>query len=278
MLIRNVEPLKGRMAPLDMTAAGFRSAGHGVVDQIADWLETLPDGPVTHAESPGEIRRVLDAERQLPESGCDARALLDEAAGLLFRHSLFNGHPRFFGYITSSPAPIGALGDLLASAVNQNVGAFQLSPLATEIEAQTVRWIAELIGFPSGAGGLLVSGVGDAFFTAEGGAVPANPDRDARGRHLIAAVAVGAIGALARIEHDVREVEPPRGEAEALQRFRCFLDRQRTFERALRLLPGARVQRDTTGSQIRERLRGPHGENYIDVIRNRRGRGFESSR
>ena len=33
-----------------------------------------------------------------------------------------------------------------------------LSPAATEIEAQTVRWIAELIGYPDAAGGLLVSG------------------------------------------------------------------------------------------------------------------------
>ena len=40
------------------------------------------------------------------------------------------------------------LGDFLASAVNPNVGAWTLSPAATEIEAQTVRWIAELIGFP----------------------------------------------------------------------------------------------------------------------------------
>ena len=30
--------------------------------------------------------------------------------------------------------------------------------MATEIEAQTVRWIAEFIGFPADAGGLLVSG------------------------------------------------------------------------------------------------------------------------
>jgi len=88
--------------------------------------------------------------------------VLDRAATLLFDHSLFNGHPRFFGYITSSPAPIGALGDLLASAVNQNVGAWRLSPMATEIESQTVRWIAELIGFPVDAGGLLVSG-GNAY-------------------------------------------------------------------------------------------------------------------
>jgi aromatic-L-amino-acid decarboxylase len=38
------------------------------------------------------------------------------------------------------------------------VGASVLSPLATEIETQTVRWIAELLGYPSSCGGLLVSG------------------------------------------------------------------------------------------------------------------------
>jgi glutamate/tyrosine decarboxylase-like PLP-dependent enzyme len=128
------------------------------VNQIADWLDKMPDGPVVHDESPADVRRALNAERGLPESGTGAEALLGEAADLLFRHSLFNGHPRFFGYITSSPAPIGALGDLLASAVNQNVGAWRLSPIATEIEAQTIRWIAELIGYPTDAGGLLTSG------------------------------------------------------------------------------------------------------------------------
>jgi glutamate/tyrosine decarboxylase-like PLP-dependent enzyme len=38
------------------------------------------------------------------------------------------------------------------------VGGFALSPMATEIERQTIRWIAELIGFPVEGGGLLVSG------------------------------------------------------------------------------------------------------------------------
>jgi glutamate/tyrosine decarboxylase-like PLP-dependent enzyme len=155
---KNVDALERRTAPLEMTAAAFRTAGHRLVDQIASWLEKLPDEPVTRDESPADIRRALKADRGLPESGVDSRELLDEAADLLFRHSLFNGHPRFFGYITSSPAPIGALGDLLAAAVNQNVGAWRLSPVATEIEAQTVRWISELVGFPTDGGGLLVSG------------------------------------------------------------------------------------------------------------------------
>ena len=84
--------------------------------------------------------------------------LLERTAQLLFEHSLFNAHPRFFGYITAAPAPIGVLGDFLAAAVNANVGAWTLSPAATEIESQTVRWIASLIGYPADCGGLLVSG------------------------------------------------------------------------------------------------------------------------
>src|SRR5205085_140489 len=77
---------------------------------------------------------------------------------LLFNHGVLNGHPRFLAYITSSPAPIAMFGDLLASAINQNVGAWNLAPLASEIEGQAVRWVAELIGYPTSCGGLMVSG------------------------------------------------------------------------------------------------------------------------
>ncbi len=61
------------------------------------------------------------------------------------------------------------LGDLLAAAANPNCGAWNLAPIATEMEIQTVRWIAEFMGYPSSSadgssgspgncGGLLVSG------------------------------------------------------------------------------------------------------------------------
>ncbi len=59
----------------------------------------------------------------------------------------------FLGYITSSAAPIGALADLLAAAVNPNVGAWQLSPLASEIEGQCIRWLAGLLGMAAGTRG-----------------------------------------------------------------------------------------------------------------------------
>jgi aromatic-L-amino-acid/L-tryptophan decarboxylase len=147
-----------RHAPLAMDAATFRKLGHRLVDQLAGFLESLPFGPVTRDESPSVVRDALDLTGPFPEIGTDPGPLIEETAQRLFAHSLFNGHPRFFGYITASPAPIGILGDFLAAALNPNVGAWTLSPAATEIESQTVRWIAELIGYPADCGGLLVSG------------------------------------------------------------------------------------------------------------------------
>lgn len=147
-----------RKAPINMQADEFRRLGHHLVDRIAELLDSLPMRPVTAGEAPEAIRAALDSSRQVPDHGTDPAQLVKRAADLLFTHSLFNSHPRFWGYITASAAPIGILGDFLASAVNQNTGAWFLSPMASEIESQTVRWIAELLGFPVTAGGLLASG------------------------------------------------------------------------------------------------------------------------
>jgi len=146
-----------RISPLEISPDDFRTLGYRTVDRIAEHLRSIHQNPVTRGESPRVIRQLLGAG-PLPHDGEDPFRILEEAADLLMGHSLFNGHPRFFGYITSSAAPIGALADLLAGAINPNVGGWALSPVASEIEAQTVRWIAEMIGYPADCGGLLVSG------------------------------------------------------------------------------------------------------------------------
>jgi aromatic-L-amino-acid decarboxylase len=152
-----------RRSPLEMTAGEFRSAGHSLVNRIAGFLENLPSRPVAPGLSPAQVRARLGGGR-VPRRGTSARKLLDRAAELLFANSVFSGHPRFLAYVISSPSPIGALADLLAAAVNPNVGAWSLSPIATEIEAQSVRWIAEMLGYPTTAGGLLTSGGNTANF------------------------------------------------------------------------------------------------------------------
>jgi aromatic-L-amino-acid/L-tryptophan decarboxylase len=149
---------QARRSPVAMSGEEFRSAGHRLVDRIADFLDSIPERPVTPGESPSVVREMLDAGRKLPESGTDADALLDRTASLMLDHSLFNAHPRFWGYVTAGAAPIGMLGELLGTAANPNCGAWLLSPMASEIEGQTIRWIAEMLKYPTDCGGLFVSG------------------------------------------------------------------------------------------------------------------------
>jgi len=147
-----------RDAALSMPADEFRALGHALVDRIALTLETLRERPVMTGESADEWRALLGATKPLPREGTDAAALLDEAMALLLDRSTITGHPRFHGYIASSPAPIGMLAELLAAALNANVSLWRTAPAASEIEAQTMRWLAELVGLPEGSGGLLTSG------------------------------------------------------------------------------------------------------------------------
>lgn len=170
-----------RTTPLTIASEEFRALGHQIVDRVAERLAAIPEGRVTRDDPPSAIRAAFDLDRPLPEQGAGANAVLDGLVDRLFDHSLFNAHPKFLGYITAPPAPIGVLGDFIASALNPNVGSWRLGPAATEIEATTVRWIAELIGYPSGCGGLLVSGGNMANFACFFAARAAKTPWDVRG-------------------------------------------------------------------------------------------------
>jgi aromatic-L-amino-acid decarboxylase len=151
--------------PIEINKEEFRKIGYQLIDSISNFIETIDEKKVTTGETPKQIQKLLGTA-SLPENGTAVSDLFTKASDLLMNHSLLNGHPRFFGYITSSPAPIGVLADLLAATINPNVGANILSPMATAIEKQTIKWLAEFIGVPSSYGGILVSGGNMANFTA----------------------------------------------------------------------------------------------------------------
>jgi glutamate/tyrosine decarboxylase-like PLP-dependent enzyme len=154
-----------RKSSIEMGKEEFRKIGYQLIDDISNFINSINQKPVTPNESPSQLQNIL-GNLSLPENGKPATELFSKTTDLLFNHSLLNGHPKFLGYITSSAAPIGALADLLAASVNPNVGAHILSPIATEIEKQTIRWLSEFIGVSSDYGGILVSGGNMANFTA----------------------------------------------------------------------------------------------------------------
>ncbi|MCM4150869.1 aspartate aminotransferase family protein [Arenibacter sp. N53] len=154
-----------RDSSLEISKEEFKKIGYQLIDKIAGFLDSIDEKAVTSGESPEELQKILGAS-SLPENGSPAADIISNASELLMNHSLLNGHPKFMGYITSSPAPIGMFADLLAASVNSNVGAQILSPIATEIEKQTVKWLAEFIGVSPDCSGILVSGGNMANFTA----------------------------------------------------------------------------------------------------------------
>ncbi|MBC8769310.1 aspartate aminotransferase family protein [Arenibacter sp. BSSL-BM3] len=156
---------KIRRSSIEMDKEEFRKIGYQLIDDISNFIDSIDQKPVTPNESPSQLQDLL-GNSSLPEYGRPATELIAKTTDLLFNHSLLNGHPKFLGYITSSAAPIGALADLLAASVNPNVGAHILSPMATEIEKQTIKWLCDFIGVPSDYGGILVSGGNMANFTA----------------------------------------------------------------------------------------------------------------
>ena len=95
--MQNEEDLNHRVSPLAMSSEEFRKLGTQLIDRIAGFMDSLPERPVTPAESPADVRHALAAQRTLPQQGADSAQLLHHAADLLVDHSLFNGHPRFWG-------------------------------------------------------------------------------------------------------------------------------------------------------------------------------------
>jgi glutamate/tyrosine decarboxylase-like PLP-dependent enzyme len=138
-----------------LAAEGLRRFGYRAIDVVVDHLAAMRTRPVFRPMGADE-RRVL-LEEALPERGLSPDAILEGFRERILLHPMGNGHPRFFGWANSPPAALGILGDLLAAAMNPSCAGGDHA--AIYVERCAVRWLMELVGFPTtGSMGLLVSG------------------------------------------------------------------------------------------------------------------------
>lgn len=122
----------------------------------------------------------------LPDRPQDPATVMEEFAHVA-EGSRHNGHPRMFGYVQSSASFAGVMGDLLASALNQNVTSWRSAPAATTIEHQVVEWLKELVGFRPEGIGVLLSGGSFANFAGLAVALRASTTADLN-QHGVAAL------------------------------------------------------------------------------------------
>ncbi|HEY0368898.1 MAG TPA: pyridoxal-dependent decarboxylase, partial [Chthoniobacterales bacterium] len=149
---------------LDPSSDEIRAWGKSAVDLVAAYLSGIRDRRVYPQTSSHEIRGQLDST--LPQHPAEFDELLATFRDVLVPLSRQNGHPRMFGYVQSPGTAIAAFADLLASALNANLTVWRSAPAGVELERLTIDWIRQILGFESGAGGLLVSGGSMANFSA----------------------------------------------------------------------------------------------------------------
>src|SRR4051812_7924185 len=142
-------------SPFALDPAELRRLGYRAVDLAVEHLSGIAERPVFQPMTPGERLALL--ERPLPDAATAPDAILDLIASQVLAHPMGNGHPRFFGWINSPPVPFAALTELLAAALNPSCAGGDHA--AIYLERCVVRWLMELLGFPTEGGmGLLVSG------------------------------------------------------------------------------------------------------------------------
>lgn len=141
--------------PLEPGSDERQALGQEVLEFVDQWIERRGQAP---ASWPEPDPRLVQALLQAP--GEDARQLtslldlIDQATNTGFD----TANPGFLSYIPGGGLYTGALGALIGSVTNQYTGGAHASPGMTALEESVIRWMTDLFGLPSSAGGVLVSG------------------------------------------------------------------------------------------------------------------------
>jgi aromatic-L-amino-acid decarboxylase len=124
--------------------------------RISAYIDSLPEQPAFDVDGGDELARSL--VEPLPEKGEAFEGLLE----LLFEKVVPKGFgtavPGYLAYIPGGGVPQSAIGDLIAEMVNRYTSIWLPAPGLAQIEAVAVRWLCEMVGYPTGARGLLTTG------------------------------------------------------------------------------------------------------------------------
>lgn len=141
------------MRSIEIPPQDFRRLADKITELACEYLTTL-NTRSTFPDTSGRRTEEL-FQHPLPEKGLGPEAFTT-LRDVIDHSRAQNG--RFFGYVLGSGEPIGALADLLASVLNQNVTAWRSAPAAVTIERTVVSWLAEAIGCSEFRGSLAGGG------------------------------------------------------------------------------------------------------------------------
>jgi len=148
------------MDDFDLDPDDVRRLGYRAADLVAEHRAGLLTRPVFGKL--GDAAAFFD--EPLPEEGQPLDEVLAAVREHVLPHAFGNSHPRFFAFINATADPLGTVADYLASAMNSNCWGGDHASI--HVERRVVAWLAEMLGLPGTAEGILTSGGSMANFTA----------------------------------------------------------------------------------------------------------------
>jgi aromatic-L-amino-acid/L-tryptophan decarboxylase len=137
--------------PADWDAT--RALAHRMVDDAVDRLMSVRDRPLWQ-DMPRGVRS--EFATHLPQEPQPLAAVYAEIKAGLMPYSLGNIHPRFWMWYMGAGNFTGALADFLAAIDGSNLGVGNMA--AAQVDRQVTQWIRDMMGFPEGSSGTLVTG------------------------------------------------------------------------------------------------------------------------
>lgn len=156
------EPLSQRLG--DWDPAEFEQAGHEVLALIRDYFERIEETPVLTKTPARDLLELFSTP--VPEESAPFAQILAETRQKVIPNLTHWNHPNFFAYFATTGSGPGILADTLISALNVQGMLWKTGPAASALEAVVLRWMAEMVGYPSEADGVLINGASLATFYA----------------------------------------------------------------------------------------------------------------
>src|SRR4051812_48982933 len=135
-----------------------RELGAMLMDIINNYYSSLPHRPV---QLPLEQRTFGQLTDKMPEQGQAPAEVLQDVCSNLIDKGFHVPSANYFGLMNPTPTYVAVLAEALVAAVNPQLATQARSQLASKIENETVRWIAERVGWkdkPEFIGGTFTSG------------------------------------------------------------------------------------------------------------------------
>ncbi|MCY4140740.1 MAG: aminotransferase class V-fold PLP-dependent enzyme [Rhodobacteraceae bacterium] len=141
---------------LDMSPEAMRRLGHKATDILVDRAGRLADGNAWD----GEFRDSMEEKflKPPPEQGRPAEEVLEHVVRDILPYAARLDHPRFFGFVPSSPTWPGIVADYVSAGYHINSCTWLVSSGTSQLELVVTDWMRTWVGYPETAGGLLTSG------------------------------------------------------------------------------------------------------------------------